>query len=259
MYLVKSCYQRDHLLVSGTIKIGSLNEYKEHEESQIVDAYEGTYDLHIKLENYHMHNHLWNYLNFHHDSLVMLNINSMDYYYKEVLFQGCFFIHKLDASITLSNKNRFIFCMSRLQSGEDAIGMFNNYDSYWSFNEKHAWEVGDLIGKSLKREVINRLKQGEQIFEAQEGINPDKIEAKQTLQYIDYTPRSKELTNIDFYTNQNFILSLFKKIKFIKPAKFSPEKEIRYVFDFYYNDKLLHPKINFIIISAPNLSFILKK
>ena len=63
MYLVKSCKKKDHPHQSGTLKIGSLAEYRDTENKQVEDREEGFYRIKFDLNDKWISTDLFNYLN----------------------------------------------------------------------------------------------------------------------------------------------------------------------------------------------------
>lgn len=245
MYLVKSCYKQNNPNTSGTLKIGSLTEYRNSENKEIEDHEEGFYRINIDLKDKWITTHLFNHLNKSHLSSSSADIHHLamkGYYGDRVLVD-------YRADYTWINLNRFIFCITKTESVEDAQNIFSGYDDSWSVSYiKITW-----LKKQMETNILNKVKEmiasGELIFGSSFN-DPRKITIKSYTQDIIYKPRDLYLGNKDIDAMSDTLISLFENVKFIKPINFEKEKEVRFVFDFYYNESIVFPQINSLIIPA---------
>lgn len=248
MYLVKSCKKKDHPHQSGTLKIGSLAEYRDTENKQVEDREEGFYRIKFDLNDKWISTDLFNYLNYSHSSnlsahIHLLNIKNQDFSSVRVDYK---------ADYKWVNHNRFIFCITKTERVEEAQGIFSGYDDSWSVNyNKIAW-----LKRSMEMAVLDKIKgmisSGNLIF-GDSFNNPDKISIESYSQDIIYQTRDLYLGNKDIDPMTDTLISLFKNVKFIKPVYFRKEKELRFVFDFYYDGQIVFPQINSLIIPSEGI------
>lgn len=243
MFLVKSCQKKYNVYNCKTLRIGTLHEYRETESQQIVDKQEGFLDIIFDLNEKFIDADLLNHLNNDHNSEFRVRL----YNYIQSDKSGNYVKVTYSADYYWKNYNRFIFCISKLENHEDSKSIFPDYDDYWyvSFFKK------DLFIKSLEEklfeEVKNKLINGEQIFH--KSIDDiSMLSIKSHYQEIIYRDRGLYLDNDSIEGMHDELIEIFKNIKFIKPDTYKDEYEFRIVFDFYEEDKLLHPTIKSIII-----------
>lgn len=254
MFLVKSCHNKDNVLNSKTIKIGTLLEYREIESQQIVDKEEGFYNLSIDIEGKALSIDTFNLLSSADHALIKLN-GSFHIRGIEPLFNYTVVDYKAVSNI--ESLNRFIFCISKLAKYEDSTSLFKDYDSYWflDFSDKEYFIKS--LEKSLFKEVKALIEKGEKVFNKKE-INIKKLKIKSYFQEIIYTDREYKINNDNLKIIKNDLSEIFKNIKFIKPSRFKKEQELRIIFDFYENNELLAPIKKFIIIPFHDLVYIQK-
>lgn len=252
MFLVKSCKKKDNAFISDKVKIGTLQEYRKTESLQILDAYEGHFNITANLKNQIMSRNLFHHIQYYHNSDSSIgfrnfSISDYDADYVKVSFQ---------ADFNWINYNRFIFCITKIENHEESTTIFPDYDDYWyiSFFKKN--RLISLLESSLLNEVKRLLQEGTKIFN-KDDINLEKLSVKGYSQDIIYSERKLHLDNDNFSIQSKVLLDLFNNIKFIKPANFKKEKEMRIVFDFYENNTILFPCIDRILIPN-NISEIVK-
>lgn len=253
MFLVKSCDKNYNISNSGTIKIGTLHEYRETESLQILDKEEGFFNIIFDLKDKYIEIDLFNFLNYSHNSNLSAEIKLLatkDNYqnYIKVTY---------DAKYNWVNHNRFIFCISKLESHEESRSIFSDYDDYWYISffkkEKLINSLEDAVFKDVKQRIMN----GETIFQ-KSNINPNKLSIKSHSQDIVYTDRSLYLDNHNIESKKKELMGLFQGIKYLKPAIFEKEFEFRIVFDFYEEKELLIPTVKSLIIKE-NISQLIKQ
>ena len=180
MYLVKSCSKQNNPKTSGTLRIGSLTEYRDSENKEVEDREEGFYRINIDLKDKWITTNLFSHLNKSHLSLSSVHIHHL-------ALKGSYedrILVDYHANYTWDNLNRFIFCITKTERAEDAQNIFSGYDDSWSIDyKKITW-----MKKAMEK-------------------------------------------NVDF-----------KK-----------EKELRFVFDFYYDGIIIFPQINSLIVPATGI------
>lgn len=249
MYLVKSCFKKDNATRAGTIKIGTLNEYRHTEQKQIADCYEGTFKLHIDLTNVHIETSVFNFINYSHNSYASSHIIQWIPAGQSNAVIGSLFFKKYTSNIELLNFNRFTFCISLLDSPEKCTTIFQDYDDYWYFHNNLAHEIAAAMALSLKEEILIKEEAGIRVFDGDYDV--DYLEIRPSIQSINYQDRHLSIDNDFFYKNTKLICDSLKGISYIKPYEFHNEKEVRFIFDFYHKNILLHPNVKMIIIKIP--------
>ncbi|HCP24904.1 MAG TPA: hypothetical protein DIT85_00210 [Pantoea ananatis] len=246
MFMVKSCFSKDNIHSRKTVKIGTLDEYRNTEHEQIVDKFEGTFRFNINLVDAHIDSGVFHFLQSSHNSFVKHYYHDMQMQGSSHVVDNSYFLKKFDMVIELQNTNRFIFCISHLKNVDDCIGIFEDYDDHWSFKASYTKLVTEELSASLNKEIMIRESAGIKVFEGE--YEPEKLSFKVTIQKIDYKHRSMQIDNELFYRELTKIIEAFKGTSFIKPDSYAKEKEFRFIFDFYYQGKLLSPKSKSIII-----------
>ena len=249
MYLVKSCKKKYNPLVSQTLRVGSLSEYREIEEDQVVDKEEGFFRIKFDLKKKWIKTDLFNHLNFSHNSdfsarNISLNLMGSDQGYMFIDYTG---------EYEWANKNRFIFCISKINAHEDSTSIFPDYDDYWFVSLFRQQSIREEMAKSLFSVVKDKIRSGEKLFD-HDIDDLSLLEIKSYSQDIAYGHRDLYLGNSDIDRMTDFLVSIFDNIKFIKPERFSPEKEVRFVFDFYYKGILIHPLVKSLVIPSTNIN-----
>ncbi|HHP2090228.1 TPA: hypothetical protein ACR6TF_001886, partial [Klebsiella pneumoniae] len=108
MYLVKSCNKKHHPNTSGTIRIGSLTEYRDLENKQVEDREEGFYRINFDLKDKWISIDLFNHLNNSHLSHFRGYVKSLSMKGGD----GASVLVDYQANYEWVNLNRFIFCIT---------------------------------------------------------------------------------------------------------------------------------------------------
>ena len=148
----------------------------------------------------------------------------------------------------MKNFNRFIFCISLLENHEDARGIFSDYDDLWYVHIKNINKFAESIAYELlltiKRKITSHIK----LFE--ETPDANKLSVKWHIKNISYEDRVINIDNSHLYVNTQHVIDALQHTYMIKPKTFAKEKEVRFAFDIYEENKLLHPLEKSIIIDA---------
>ncbi|AJB62280.1 hypothetical protein O8H71_001012 [Enterobacter hormaechei] len=258
MFLVKSCHSDDNIFSRNTIKIGSLNEYRKTEKKEIADEGEGNISLRFDLHNFHMHPTLWRELRTFAHSENLLHINRSIQKGYSALIEDYRFFERIIANATLSKLNRYILCLSLLDSPRECSTIFNEYNDYWYFHSSKIKLFGETLAANILNEIKEKLKSGANLFN--ERVNISKLSVHWGAEQVKYTSRDIIIDNYKLYTQSNDILKYIRQSYMIKPLQFSHEKEFRFVFDIYNDETLLIPKESSLIIPATGITnFSMKK
>lgn len=253
MYLVKSCSKEFNISNSGTIKIGTLHEYRETESLQILDKEEGFFNIFFDLKDKYIEIDLFNFLNKSHDSYLSakvhnLSLNGNYQNYIKVSY---------DAEYSWVNNNRFIFCISKLENHEESRSIFSDYDDYWYISFFKKYQLMKSLESAIFEDVKQRVMNGETVFQ-KSNIDPNKLTIKSHSQDILYSNRDLYLDNNNIDSKKDELMGLFQDIKYLKPDIFKKEFEFRIIFDFYENQELLIPIVKSLIIKE-NISQLIKQ
>lgn len=246
MFLVKSCHSQDNVHRRKTLRIGTLDEYRSTEQLQIVDEHEGTFTFEMDLKGIHIERELFNFMNHSHNSFVHLYCYELASGGRSNVMLDGIYLRRYKASIKMRNINRFIFCMSLVDHYDDAKNIFPEYDDKWFFDQKKAFFIAEEIGRQLNKQIALKEKGGVKVFEGDYDIN--KVHPVIKIQTINYKDRMINVDNQFFYKNWNEVSSAMTGASFIKPRRYSHEKEIRFIFDYHFGDIILSPAMNSIIV-----------
>lgn len=251
MFLVKSCSQRYNIPNSKTVKIGTLHEYRETESLQILDKEEGFFDILFDIKDKYIETDLFNFLNYSHNSHLSAYVKKLhfkDNYdnYIRVDYEGKY---------SWINNNRFIFCISKLNSHEESTTIFPDYDDYWYISFFKKQKLIKSLEIALFNDVKFRIQNEEKVFTKQD-VNINKLTIKSHSQDIIYSDRNLYLDNHNMDSMKDKIMGIFQDIKYLKPDNFKKESEFRIVFDFYEENQLLIPAVKSLIIKENILEII---
>lgn len=244
MYLVKSCSSEFHPLSCGTLRIGTLDDYRETHIPEIADKFEGTFTVNVKLHNRAITKKHFQILNQSHNSFaefIMNEVVNIDTRHEHLVYFDVF-----DYTVNIKNNNRFIFCWSSLTRPLDCKDIFDGYESYWYIENPHKREFLLEMAKSLFRSINLQESHGHRVFSGEYEIQ--KLQLGVRIQNVHYRERGISVDNLSYDINADLITECLQGASLIKPIHFSRECESRIIFDFYYNDVLLHPTINSLII-----------
>lgn len=246
MFFVKSCHHQDNVHRRKTLRIGTLDEYRSTELLQIVDQHEGTFSFELDLHSVHIPREIFNFMNFNHNSFAEFHMHELISRGQSNAILNCMYLRKYRASIKLKNTNRFIFCMSLVDLPDDAKDIFPDYDDAWFFKRSKAILIAHEIGHQLNKEIIRKEKNGVRVFDGEYDI--EKASPSISIQTINYKDRTIHVDNQFFYSNLDEILNAMSGASFIKPKPYSPEKEVRFIFDYHFGGHLLSPAMKSIIV-----------
>lgn len=243
MFLVKSCNKEKNLLNINTLKIGTLQEYRKTEQQQILDKEEGFFYVTCDVNNLFIDINYFNFINQSKEGFIKLIPENITFkkQYKNIL------LIDFKAKYQWVNNSRFIFCLSKMKDHTESTSIFPNYDDYWYTHISNKEILIKHIEQALFDEVIKSLNKGYKVF-TKPTPNINNLKIKSHFQEIIYTDRNIHLNNESFYPKKEKLISLLNGINYVKPERYNTEFEVRIVFDFFDNDKLLIPILDSIII-----------
>ncbi|HIE0487335.1 TPA: hypothetical protein ACXJAD_004894 [Serratia marcescens] len=260
MILVKSCSKEFNISESNTIRIGSLLEYRETEKKEILDTEEGFYSMAFDLNNFKMPLNEFNLLNRNEEHHGCIDAYIMSYSQFDEKH-----VHNLTfkADLTFEDLNTFVFCMSLVDSVDQADHIFKDYDDYWfldyanlnAFAEDVKMALHIALAAQSKPEAPSFLSRTEQPVH----VTTDNLEISVIAQEIIYMDRHLNFDNELYTKNSKLCFEVIKGKKFIKPASFHNEKEFRLVFECKRNGEKIFPIIKSIIVPMNGRSEYIKQ
>ena len=258
MLLAKSCSTRNNIK-NGTLKVGTLFEYRETEIQQIADKEEG---------------YLWFNLKFDGDvKIPAVYFNTFNRVLRVGKTPGIEFpgacqaqfivmdiVNQDDDSITLRNShirverqalNSFIFCVSLVRKMADCINIFPNYDDYWYIRDHNAIDFGRAVGRLILEKIKSEHSKGNFILPP--STNTNNLRILVTPDKITYTPRDIHFNNTNIPTLGELIQNM-QSMAFMKPpVPFAKEKEYRFLYTIISGDTIIPPIQKHIIIDSDQL------
>lgn len=259
MLLAKSC-ERAYNVKNGTLKLGSLHEYRETEKEQIADKEEGLLRYNIKFDgDVKIPNRIFNTLS----GGAMQSGRQQG-----VRFPGTSDLHidhlqiveadgehttlrNSTAKVVRAAPNCFIYCMSKVRRMRDAYDIFPDYDDSWYIREQNTLKFAVAIGKELLNTIRHEHTQGN--FITPKEIDPRKLKVYLNHGEILYTDRELHITNQNILLLEEFFEKM-NTMAFIKPPiPFIKEKEYRFQYTIMADGYTIPPLKNSMIISSETL------
>jgi len=264
MFLVKGC-EKSRNIRNGTIKLGSLSEYRATEIQEIADKEEGVLRFKLTFDGTVTINAEW----FESVFAGMYKftqkppIQFPGFYRYEV--EKMTLVSHTSTTVTLRDTtifiyrealNSFIYCMSSVATLEEGVGIFPKYDDRWYIPEASAPEFGSVIGNQL----LDALKKAHGTDKPliSKDIDVDKVSLFIKQGKVRYTPREIHVTELNVSAFYEFI-ELMMDMSFIKPSDpFVTEKEYRFHYTFILDNKIIVPKQNYLILdSEPLIEYVI--
>lgn len=250
---------KDFNIKNGTIKLGTLQEYRETELLHIADKEEGylkfnlIFDGLVELSSDWFHTLAGNSMKLGNVSPTLFpgSINVFCEQLNIVKFtDDIITIRDARATIERQALNGFVFCMSRIRKTKDCIDIFPEYDDYWYIPEIRAARFGFMLGGLLRNAIIEHHKIGQPITEE---LCIDDFSVDVIMDVVNYIPRVKHITNDNKFELDELLQNL-SNIAFIKPpVPFEKEREYRFNYTIVSNNLIIEPKVKFIILDATHL------
>jgi hypothetical protein len=263
MLLVKSCDSRFNPKNCGTIKIGSLYEYRNTEIEEIADKSEGFFDFRIRIGSPVPVPIKWfNYIMSGSVSLGGAEYDSMPNFpgRMSVDIESLRATSRSDEHVVLTDTvidihrediNGFIFCMSLLRRTRDSEGIFKGYNDKWYCSSLKAGRIAHCLAHSVLRKAIEDLRSGELLIPELKSEKDINVFVRHGL--VKYTSREMYLTPERGYELDEFFSTL-QDMSFIKPVDpFSIEREYRFHMLIVVGGRIVEPWKNSIIVDASNM------
>lgn len=264
MLLGKNC-KKKYNVKNGTIKLGTLDDYRTTEITELRDEKEGTLSFNLNFEGDVVVS--TELLNTILSGALHLGDNASN-----IAFPGKFRAHlhnfkKIyndpmfttlrDTTITIQREslNSFIFCTSKIKKMSEAVGLFEGYDDCWYLMHNRADQFGKTLGQILLNRIITGHHNGEHIVPKDTNIETLQIFMQHSE--IEYIPREINISKNASITVQEFMKKI-ETMAFVKPDDFSTEREYRFNYTIISNNSIIEPSVKHITLdSTPLLDLII--
>lgn len=258
MLLAKSC-MKDFNIKKGTIKLGTLQEYRETELQHIADKKEGHLKFKLIFDNLvELSNKWFNTLSGNQIRLGKAspfispgstNVNCEELDIAELTSEKMI-VRYARVTIEQQSLNGFVFCMSSIRKTLDCIDIFPEYDDYWYMPQIRALHFGYVLGSLLRNAIIENHKKGNPITKE---LCIDDFSVNLKMGPVHYIPREIHITN-DNKFELDELLEHLSHISFIKPpTPFKKEREFRFNYTIVSKNHIIEPSVKSIILDASEL------
>lgn len=265
MLLAKSCMKR-YNIKHGTIKLGTLHEYRETEIEHIADRKEGYLTFHVKLIGTVQITSKWfntiaaggmgigNEEGIRFPGKTSANFKKIDVVYND---GKLITLRDSEAIIQRKALNSFLFCMSQVRKTGHCADIFPEYDDNWFIKEMSAHRFGFALGVILKDAIIEGRASGNHLVPKTMPIDDFSVNLQMGL--VQYVPREIHVTNASTDKLDAFINNMLN-IAFTKPPiPFAKEREFRFNYTIVSGGKIVEPLVKFVVLdSAPLQDLILQ-
>ena len=257
MFIVKSCHKRNNPFVGNTIRIGSINEYRNTEIEEIADRGEATFSFNVDLTNAHIPIPLFNALQYGTGILADSMVSEWSGMTRSPIKDHIYF-RRMKSRHVWNGQNCLVFCMSCLDTPEEASKLFKSYDDYWYFDETDL----DVVGELIRQQVEAKLKQNILDSGAPTSIETaEKFSCNLKIQKVTYSDRHINIkNNSPDGKSEKFLEEVVENYRYLKPERFSHEKEVRFLFECFDGEDLMEHDLKAIIVDAtPIIPFLKSK
>ena len=260
MLLVKSC-MKEHNIKNGTIKLGSLHEYRNTEKKWLQDHEEGIFRFHLKFEGLveiqlkFLNTLMGGAINLGGEEPIRYpGRTSAHFEVMDIVNQGehTALLKDSIAVIERDSLNEFIFCVSQLEQANECIDIFPNYNDFWAIPESKSPGFAVQLGRLLMEKIAEARKSGDHII-------PENVPIDGSLGVIINTGLVKYMARETHITKEGKseledIMQKLGDMAFIKPPEpFQREKEFRFSFQITSNNRVVEPVKNHVILDAKTL------
>lgn len=269
LMLVKSCKSTYHPTISNNIKIGTLYEYRQTENLEIVDREEGVLRFKLFLDGEVKVDPNWFNL-FMGGGIKVSNKASnqeMPRFIGETVFHAetvnivsvganNLVLGNSRASIKRSSPDGYVFCMTMAESVDEVIGLFPSYDSRWSVGEGDIDKLASRLAELVLNECKHTLSSG--VATLPLGLIAEDLSVEVDHRPVNYISRDMHFNskNICSYAH---LVSLLSDLCFIKPPEpYKKEKEYRFHFRVKCGETDVHPWSKSIYVNSESIFDIMK-
>ncbi|MDD1980016.1 hypothetical protein [Pseudomonas asiatica] len=258
MLLAKSC-QKKYNIKNGTIKLGTLYEYRSIENDELIDKQEGMLTFNLNFRGNVEVPPEW-FATISGGGMATGRIAPLRFPGR----QSSHFIkvefaeiseHRVvlrDSSAVFSHEslNSFIFCVSRVRRTTDCVGIFTGCDDYWYIPEARARAFADRLGKTLLNHIIEGHNSGNPIIP--QDIDVNSLEIAIEHRQVDYISRDINLYDNGALTLESFTQKM-RNMAFTKPESYKAELEYRFNFIIISNGRIIEPLVKSVYLNSKEL------
>lgn len=264
MLLAKNCYKKDNILRRGTIRLGSLYEYRATEQEQIADSEEGLFSYKIVFDGEVLVSRKWLNAVFnpaiklsvagadnqpHHMLPGLFEIAVQNLNYRRLDITGDeFMVTDSSASISREAINGFMFCTSLIRRTSESEGIFPDYDDCWYLNASNADKIAEYMCSILFQKILTCRNEGNHLIPSEIDLSDLEVICQHGL--VIYQDRHLVITK-EADAPLNEFSERTRNLHFVKPPEFSHEKEYRFSFWIASGNKFVEPLKNSVILEAP--------
>lgn len=258
MLLGKSC-KRVHHINNGTLRLGSLTEYRNSENPEIADREEGVHRFKINLEGeVEVDAYLFDSLNSGASisgkpvrrfpgftASHLIHIEQVGPYGDTVILK--------DTKIEVYRKalNCFIFCMSAVDDLAECSSLFSSYDDCWGIPVSNVEKFASKLASALLQTIKERQIAGDHVIPS--NIDANKIVITVAFGKVMYAARDLHINSANKEVFAGVVQRMASMVFIKPPIPFSREKEFRFHFTIEYQKKIIEPLCNSIIIDSREL------
>lgn len=231
----------------NTIRIGTLYEYRTHENELLRDSGEGRYLYRFSFPKLTKVSNEWI------AAIQMDQVGTIETEHIELTPQGTYI---KGFTMDGSSHNCWIYCVSR--NSESAGDISKAHQSKWEIPFEKVQAFGTYLCNLLWNEINysdlppQLLKQFS-IAELQQGLN-----LHLEIRSVNYESREIVIQREEDLPIER-IAELRQSIPFTKPEKFKPENEIRFAFHLKFHDRIIPIQNNAKIINLRSVDKIIKQ
>ncbi|WP_313364487.1 hypothetical protein [Pseudomonas sp.] len=257
MLLAKSC-KAEHHIKNGTIKVGTLYEYRNIENSELVDKQEGMLSFHLNFAGSVEVPILW-FATINQGIFGFGDVEPVRFpgkqnaYFEHVAVQrrgDKVILTDSTAVFSRESLNGFIFCVSRVRKTQDCVGIFQGCDAYWYITEARAQAFGVTLSKMLMNYVQKAHAEGEYILPQDTDMSTLKIHIEHRA--VEYLGREVVFTNDGDLPLESFMTKM-TNMAFTKPESYKKELEYRFCFTFVSGNRIIEPLVKSVYLDSTPL------
>jgi hypothetical protein len=259
MLLAKSC-SKSFNIKNGTLKLGTLNEYRETELEQIADKEEGLITHRLIFEGQVKVPVNW-YNTLCGGSMQLGRVPALRFPGKTKCRFEEFQLDSHDnefalltnSSVTIQREapSCFIYCMSEVENRDECHEMFSQYDDYWYIDASRAEEFARSMADILLRKIIQDHKQGQYILPRETQLN--KLKLRVRFGKVKYIDREIHINKNNQFLIEELVPQILESYFTKPPNPFQKEKEFRFHFTLTIDNNIVVPCVKSLILDSTDL------
>ena len=258
MLLAKSCQKRFHIK-NGTVKLGTLYEYRCIENEELIDKQEGMLTFYLNFRGRVRIPTQWfntingNGFNFGGPPPILFPGRTQTHFEKlhvEQNFGAWMVLLESRGVVSREAFNGFIFCMSYVQHREDCVGIFAGCDDYWYVTEEKLHDFAWELVRLLRGYIIEQHAKGDFILPRDTNLTDLQIRCE--YGEVGYVAREIDLYEQNFMSLEQY-MGKMRDMAFTKPESYSKEREYRFSFIAVVDGKVVEPIVKSVFLDSTSL------